>query len=177
MAKEIEYERTFLARHLPEELSGVEGVRMHDVMVPDTVRHPHLRLRHKGEMYVITKKQPVDAADSSEMLEETIPLDKEEFNALAGCSRKDIVKRRYNVTIGGYAAEVDVFGEKLQGLVLIDFEFGSNAEKAAFQVPAVCLADVSQEETLAGGFLAGKSYEDIEPVLKKYGYKKVEVIV
>lgn len=173
MAREIEYERTFLAKHIPQEIVGEEGTLLHDIMVPDTVRHPHLRLRQKGSKYVITKKYPLRDGDITEMVEETIPLDKEEFEALKKCSTKDIVKRRYNVAIDGYPAEVDVFEEKLRGLVLIDFEFSTSADKDAFIVPGVCLADVSQEEMLAGGILAGRSYDEIEPTLVKYGYGKL----
>ncbi len=175
MAKEIEYERTFLAKRLPDEIRGIDGVLLHDIMIPDTIRHPHLRLRQRGDAYVITKKYPIDDGDKTEMIEETIPLDKIEFEALQKCSTKDITKYRYNVTIRGYSAEVDVFEEKLQGLVLIDFEFGSSAEKDAFVVPDICLADVSQEEMFAGGMLAGKSYEDIESTLKKYDYGRISI--
>lgn len=173
MATEIEYEKTYLAKQLPEEVAGSEGVLLYDIMVPDTVRHPHLRLRQRGDSYTITKKVPLHDNDSTEMLEETIALEQAEFEAIKICSTKDIVKRRYNVTIGGYPAEVDVFEEKLQGLVLIDFEFASSAEKDAFIAPDVCLVDVSQEEMIAGGILAGKSYEDIEPVLKQYNYERI----
>jgi len=40
-------------------------------------------------------------------------------------------------------------------------------------MPDFCLADVTQEEFLAGGFLAGKKYLDIQSFLDKHGYKKV----
>lgn len=173
MAQEIEYELTYLAKKLPDEIRGEKGLLIRDVYVPETVAHAHLRLRQKGDSYVITKKQPLQGGDPSENTEETIALDREEYDALAACSEKVVAKRRYNVTIGGYPAEVDVFEEKLNGLVEIDFEFASSKEKAAFVVPEICLADVTKEEAFAGGYLSGRSYEDIEPVLNKYGYKKI----
>ena len=49
MATEIEYELTFLAKKIPGEIKGVNGIPMHDIMVPDTVLHPHLRLRHQAD--------------------------------------------------------------------------------------------------------------------------------
>lgn len=173
MATEIEYERTFLAKIIPEEINKARGIPMHDVMVPDTAHHPNLRLRHQGDTFVITKEKPVQNGDATEMSEETIGLTKAEFEALASSSTKDIAKTRYKVEIDGYPAEVDVFGAQLTGLVLIDFEFGSKAERDNFTAPEVCLAEVSQEEFTAGGFLAGKSYEDIESELHKYDYKKI----
>ena len=175
MAKEIEYELTYLANKIPDEIKGMKGTLIRDVYVPETISHAHLRLRQKEERYVITKKQPIKNGDSSEQLEETILLEKDEYKALASCSRKVVAKRRYNVKLGGIPAEVDVFEERLKGLVEIDFEFSSAKEKQSFVPPAVCLADVTQEEAFAGGYLSGKSYEDIEPVLKKYGYKRLLV--
>jgi len=70
-------------------------------------------------------------------------------------------------------AEVDIFEGTLQGLVMIDFEFDSEENKHAFVIPDFCLADVTQEEWVAGGMLAGKSYEDIEKKLKRFGYQKI----
>ena len=173
MAYEVEYEKTYLAREIPAEVNGVDGVVLHDIMVPDTSRHPHLRLRHKGDKFTITKKVQLREGDSTEMSEETIPLEREEFEALEKCSTKQILKKRYEVVIDGYAAEVDIFGGALKGLVLIDFEFASKEEKDNFIPPTVCLADVSQEESTAGGYLAGKSYSDIKEFLDKYGYIKI----
>lgn len=175
MATEMEYELTYLVKRLPEEIEGMTGEYLSNTYVPETAKHAYLRLRQRGETYVITKKYLVSDADLSERVEETISLTKEEYEALVTSSTKNDMKWRYKVIIGGRVAEVDVHVGKLKGLVKIDFEFASNEEKAAFVAPEVCLADVTQEEAFAGGYLSGKSYEDIEPVLKKYGYKKLEV--
>lgn len=64
-------------------------------------------------------------------------------------------------------------GGKLKGLVLIDFEFSSSEQKEEFIMPDVCLANVSNLEFIAGGFIAGKSFEDIEHELDKFGYKRL----
>jgi len=77
--------------------------------------------------------------------------------------------------LAGRPAEIDVYHEKLAGLVVIDFEFDNEVEKNEFTTPDFVLADVTQDEAVAGGFLAGKSIEDIMPLLDKYGYKKMEV--
>lgn len=175
MAKEIEYEKTYLAKRLPEGLSSAKSVLIRDVYVPESARHAMLRLRAKDDDYVITKKTILHGTDSSTMSEETIPLSAEEYTAHANCSTKSFVKRRYFVQIDGHSAEVDVYDETLKGLVVIDFEFLSEEQKEKFIMPEVCLADVTQEEGIAGGMLAGKSYEDIEQLLKQYGYERLEV--
>jgi CYTH domain-containing protein len=172
---EIELEHTYLARHLPEELKGATPKRLIDVYIPEvTNTHPHLRVRKKGDMYEITKKSPLHQGDSSVMVEQTIPLDRVEFEHLSHASTVRIVKDRYNVTIDNYPAEVDVFQEDLRGLVLIDFEFTTVEEKRSFVAPEICFADVTQEDFIAGGLLAGKTYADIEGDLKRFGYRLIE---
>ena len=66
-----------------------------------------------------------------------------------------------------------MFEEGLKGLVLVDFEFSDVDEKNKFKTSDSMLADVTPEEFIAGGMLAGKRYEDIERELKKYGYKRI----
>jgi len=174
MSIEIELEKTYLVKSLPAGIENAKSVLIRDIYIPESAGHAHLRLRQKDDTYVITKKQPVTGNDSSHQSEHTIELEKEEFEALAKCSTKDFVKRRYFMELSGRPAEVDVYHEKLAGLVVIDFEFDGEAEKDEFTTPDFVLADVTQDESVAGGFLAGKSIEDIMPLLDKYGYKKLE---
>lgn len=174
MATEIEYEKTYLLKRLPEGIENAASVTIRDTYIPVTANHANLRLRAKNDTFVLTKKTPVNNGDSSVQYEHTIVLTKDEYDAIASCSTKDFVKRRYFMKIAGRDAEIDVYGEKLQGLAVIDFEFATEEEKDAFVMPDICLADVTQEEAIAGGYIAGKSYEDIAVVLQKYGYRKLE---
>jgi CYTH domain-containing protein len=175
MATEIEFEKTYLLKSLPAGIEKADSVIIHDILVPDTAYHPCLRLRHKGDKYMITKKCPVSGNDSSMQYEHTIELTKDEFEALANCSTKDFIKKRYFMELADRPAEVDIYHEKLEGLAVVDFEFDSEEEKDAFEMPDFVLADVTQEEATAGGYLAGKSIDDIMPLLAKYEYKKLEV--
>jgi adenylate cyclase len=170
----LELELTFLAARVPGELHHAQGKAMLDIYVPELgVPHPRLRLRQRGDLFEITKKLPVASGDASAHSETTIPLTEAEFEALAPSSSKHVTKTRYNITLDGHDAEVDVFGGDLSGLVLIDFEFATEAEKAHFSPPDVCLADVTQEDFIAGGLLAGKTYADIEPELDRLNYRRL----
>jgi CYTH domain-containing protein len=170
----VELELTFLARDLPIEIKGAQGKQLVDIYIPETEGiHPRLRLRQKGDHYEITKKIPAAPGDASAHHEITIPLSKEEFEALAPSSSKRVVKTRYNVEIDGHRAEVDAFQENLAGLVVIDFEFDDEKAKLQFVAPSICLADVTQEDFIAGGLLAGKRYSDIEPELKRFNYTRI----
>lgn len=173
---EIELELTYLASKIPDELSGVSPDRLVDIYIPDTgVDHPHLRLRKKGDVCQITKKVPATDGDASTQIEMTIPLDEQEFAALSVSSTKQVVKDRYNVTIDGHPAEVDVFLDGLGGLILIDFEFTDQASKQNFIPPDICKTDVTQEDFVAGGMLAGKTYADIESDLQRLGYQPIKL--
>ena len=173
MSQQIERERTFLAKELPQEIKTTEPTRIVDIYIPDTPAHSHLRLRQNGKTYEITKKTPVAAGDASEHIEQTIPLTEEEFAALSRCSAKRVAKDRYRVVIDDILAEIDVFIEDLAGLVLIDFEFNTEDEKDNFIPPSIALADVTQENFIAGGLLAGKTYDTIAPELARFCYKKL----
>ena len=174
MTQEVELELTFLAKELPESIKTAKPTRIVDIYIPDTPEHSHLRLRQKGEKYEITKKTPVVEGNASEQIEQTISLTREEFFALSSCSKKRVAKDRYTVEIEGRVAEIDVFIDELKGLVLIDFEFSTVDEKSAFKTPSVVLADVTQEDFIAGGLLAGKTYSDIASELERFNYRRVK---
>lgn len=174
MTQEIELELTFLAKELPKDIKKAKPTRIIDIYIPDTPKHSHLRLRQKGDKYEMTKKMPIAEGDASEQIEQTILLTKDEFVTLSSCSKKRAAKDRYKVKIEGKMAEIDVFIDELKGLVLIDFEFNTIDEKSAFKIPSVVLADVTQEDFIAGGLLAGKTYSDIASELEHFNYRRVE---
>ena len=168
----IELEKTYLAKFIPGGLKDKK--EMLDIFIPKNSVHPILRIRKNGEQFEITKKYPVEDGDASKQHEFTIKLTKEEFEELSLIEGKRTEKHRYKLDHQGREAEVDIFQGKLKGLVLIDFEFKTEEEKEIFEMPDFCLAEVTQEEFLAGGMLCGKSYEEVEENLNRFGYKKID---
>ena len=120
-----------------------------------------LRLRQKGTQYELTKKVNIDPQDLSLQDEYTIPLTKQEFERLRTVNGREVVKDRYEVPFGKYTLEVDVFRGDLEGLIIIEVEFKNQAERDAFVVPEYFGADVTQENVVAGAYLAGKRYGDL----------------
>ncbi len=173
MADSVELEVTYLAKRLPDGLENCESKEILDIYLPAAARHPTLRVRRDGKRFMITKKEPVRDGDASRQLEQTIPLTEEEFGDLDRLKGKRVRKERYFYGHGKRTAEIDVFKDGLEGLVLVDFEFDSVEEKDAFRMPEFCLADVTQEEFLAGGALCGKGYQDIEEKLSEFNYSKI----
>jgi len=170
----IELERTYLARETPVELEKCEHKTIIDIYIPRESKHPSLRLRKNGDRYRLTKKEPVNIGNNSEMKEETIVLTEREFNSLnKDIKGKRVKKVRYQYKYKNNTAEIDIFQENLKGLILVDFEFNTTEEKNNFKMPDFCLVEVTQEEFIAGGMLCGKSYKDINDKLEKFEYKKL----
>ena len=168
----IELEKTYLVKELPD-LTNCEYKDMLDIYIPKAAGHPVLRIRKNGDKYEMTKKQPVQG-DPSKQLEQTIPLTKIEFDELAQLEGKRTHKKRYYFEYGGRMAEVDVFLDALEGLVVVDFEFEKEEEKDAFKMPPFCLVDITPEEFIAGGMVCGKSYSELEADLARFNYKKID---
>lgn len=170
----IEIEKTYLAKFLPNNMASCEQKELLDVYIPASSPHPKLRLRKVGDSFEITKKVLVDKNDVSQQNEKTIDLTKDEFEELLKAGGKKVRKIRHYFEHKGKKIEMDVFKDGLSGLVLVDVEFDSVEEKNKFQIPDFCLAEVTQEDFLAGGMLCGKIYQDIEENLVKFGYRKIQ---
>lgn len=172
---EVELERTFLLKYKPEGLEKSPSCEIIDIYFPAEARHPVLRLRSRnGKEFEITKKSQINENDLSEQEEHTITLSQREYSALAKAKGKKIHKKRYYYKMpNGQKAEVDIFLDGLAGLNVVDFEFKTRKEKEKFTAPDFCLAEITPDEQLAGGILAGGDYSKIEKHLEQYNYKKI----
>jgi CYTH domain-containing protein len=169
----LELERTYLAKSIPDNLLSCDSKKIIDLYIENGGDHPNLRARQNGQKFEITRKVPVAEGDASRQNETTIVLVEEEFVSLLTSKNRKTEKTRYCYKYQNLYAEVDVFEGELQGLVVVDFEFDSEDQKNAFNIPDFCLAEVTQELFIAGGMLAGKTYTDIEVELQRFGYKKL----
>lgn len=169
----IELERTFLAKEIPDGLKNCKFKEVIDIYIPKSSEHPKLRIRKNGNKYEATKKEPVDEADKTVLREQTIGLTEAEFETLRKLEGKVVHKIRYDYDYKSNTAEVDVFQGALKGLVVVDFEFDNEDEKNKFEMPEFCLIDIKNEVFIAGGMICGKSYEDVEKELNRFGYKKL----
>lgn len=170
----IELEKTYLAQILPEGLGDCKHKEIIDVYIPKEDEHPKLRLRRNGDRFELTKKEPIREGDASHQEEQTIKLTEVEFNALnSQIKGKRTHKFRYFYDYNGYVAEFDVFQDALTGLVVVDFEFETIKDKDAFTMPDFCLADVTQEQFIAGGMICGKTYADIAKDLDRFDYRRL----
>lgn len=173
---EIEIEVAYLVTGIPQEISTSRVKRITDIYLSDSSDLlTKLRLRQNGDTYELTKKVVVDPSDLSTQHEYTVPLTKAEFTILKGAGGREVTKDRYTFSLAGHTAELDVFCGGLEGFAIIEFEFANSEARDAFVPPACCGAEVTQEDFIAGGELAGKSYQDIETELSKFNYEPLSI--
>lgn len=170
-----EIEFTYLAKYLPEGLASCEHKEVIDGYVPSNRENMSLRIRRIGDKFEITKKEPKDESNISEQVEQTIPLNPQEYDVLMRAPVKQLRKIRYYYDYQGKRAEFNVFQGALGGLVVVEVEFKNTAERDAFAMPDFCIVEITNEDFIAGGMLAGKSYADIEPELARFNYEKLKL--
>lgn len=158
--QELEIEKRFLVPQdkleiLKSHIIPGSKTNMNDVYIPNGDAHKDLRLRQKGEKYMITRKRPVKEGDSTTMLETTIELSEWEFAALAKGIESNVEKERYQVDVSEWRGELDIFKGRHSGLTVVEFEFQNEADLADFEANAdLGLIDITNIEWLAGGRLA-----------------------
>jgi CYTH domain-containing protein len=173
MARELE--RTFLARQIPGDLLKSRIADIEDYYIPALTGQPRLRARRVNGAYELTKKTPL--SDASVHLEETLQLDAREFETIRKCAVGPVTKRRYRIDRDGREFQIDVFDDQLKGLVLVEVEFADESDMASFVPPAdLCRADVTTEDFIAGGRLAGMSLADIGAQLSRFGYEPLSLV-
>lgn len=171
---ELEIEVAYLVTSLPEEISTASVKRITDIYLSDSSDLlTKLRLRQNGDTYELTKKVVVDPSDLSTQQEYTVPLTEAEFIQLKAAGGREVTKDRYTFSLADHTAELDVFRGDLEGFAIIEFEFPSAEARDAFTPPDCCGADVTQEDFIAGAYLAGLSYADIADNLAAYSYQPV----
>jgi adenylate cyclase len=144
-----EIERKFLVLDLPPELRGAR---------PDHIRQGYLvlepvevRVRSRGgQPHELTLKS-VGGLSRAEV---NVALTPEQFEELWPLVERSIDKQRTVLQLEGRTVEVDVYGGKLEGLVVAEVEFATEAEAQAFAPPAWLGAEVTSDLRFRNAALA-----------------------
>jgi adenylate cyclase len=131
MSESVEIELAYLVKRLPLNISGLQHRRIEQGYISEGLEP--LRVRRDGNGYELTKKfvLPDDARK-----EVTIQLDKQEFETLWRVCGNTLSKERYLCPLdGGLTAEIDIYLGLLRGLVKVEVEFPSIAERNSFSPP------------------------------------------
>jgi CYTH domain-containing protein/CHAD domain-containing protein len=174
----LEIERKFLLVEAPGWLENLPAVSIEQgyLALADEVE---VRLRRVGARRLLTIKK-----GSGEIREEVeLEVDPAQFEALWPLTESQrLTKKRYRAALGeGLEAEVDVYGGRLEGLLVVEIEFPSEQRSREFSPPAWLGEEVTGDPAYANRNLAvnggvkkrargGKAHRDS----RSYGLERQE---
>lgn len=161
----MEIERKFQIKELPKELGQYKKKEIEQGYL---CTGPVVRIRKSNEDYILTYKSRIGLNNISNVAltceEVELPLTREAYEHLKEKVDDHLIKKtRYLIPLkGGYTAELDVFHNRLDGLVFVEVEFPSEEEAAAFQPPNWFGLDVSFDQRYKNNYLVKfDSYHDV----------------
>jgi CYTH domain-containing protein/CHAD domain-containing protein len=144
----VERERKWLVRELPELDDGVP-LRQGYLAIDGAVS---VRVRDAGKG---NRTLTLKAGAGTSRTELEWPIDRDEFDAAwPATDGRRVVKTRYRIPLGEHTVEVDVFGDRLDGLVVAEVEFDSDEALVAFDPPAWFGREVSDDLRYANASMA-----------------------
>jgi adenylate cyclase len=159
---DIERESTFLLNTIPTNLTDWKKEYTKDTYLPPDAGHPMIRLRKRGESLFMTKKYPKVAGDFGTMVEETINLLDYEYKFLEKNLAGNVLeKTRYSKKFDGYTIEIDEYLGDLSPLKVMDIEWDGEIQDLDLSSYDIN-KEITQQNSLAAGNLAGKKYSEIE---------------
>lgn len=173
--KELEIEKTFLAKHIPSDLNNTSYSSIEDYYLPVMDGKNRIRIRKQDDLIEFTKKSPAEKWNHAINNEETILLTEKEFENFSYIPCQKIIKKRYNYFYDKVRYEVDIFEWDLEGLVMIDVEFSNRDELENFKAPKFCLCDVTQDAEIAWNKLIWKTFKDLEKFFESKGYSRLKL--
>ena len=146
----VEIERKFLLARGPGELPAGEAIEQgYLAIAPDGVE---VRIRRRAGRATLTVK----SGPAHVRVEEELEIDDRRFEALWTLTEgRRIAKTRHLVPLpDGLTAELDVYGDALEGLLVAEIEFSSLEASAAFDPPAWLGREVTGDARYANQSLA-----------------------
>jgi adenylate cyclase len=144
-----EIERKFLVRDLPEELRNHPADHIRQGYL--SLEPVEVRIRSRaGRPHELTVK----SGDGMTRSEVNVPLTCEQFDELWPLVGRSIEKERTVLQQGEWTVEVDLYAGKLDGLVVAEVEFGTEAEAHGFRPPAWFGVEVTSDPRFRNAALA-----------------------
>jgi len=144
-----EIERKFVVDRLPDEIAA--GASQHIRQGYLSIEPAAVRLRSRDDAtYELTVKSP----GGLRRAEVNLPLTADQFEELWPLVQRSVEKHRALHEIDGGTAEIDVYHGKLDGLVVVEVEFQSEADAQAFTPPAWFGVEVTEDPRFRNSSLA-----------------------
>ena len=153
----MEIEKKYRIKKMPEDLSLYEKKEIEQGYL---CASPVVRIRRSNERYILTYKSKMgvetSAADTRVNEEVEVPLSKEGYEHLREKIDNFLIyKTRYLIPLTcGHLVELDVFHDRLEGLVFAEVEFSDEEDALGFQPPDWFGENISQDERYTNSFLS-----------------------
>ncbi|MFC1754262.1 hypothetical protein ACFL96_12880 [Thermoproteota archaeon] len=127
--KQLELERIFLAKELPQDLKNPVLIKVGDFH--DSDRVDSLKIKQKGDMCFLIKKE----GDGGKRMEHIIPITQGEFDVIYPSATIKHSKKRYMYPLGKRICEIDIYDDGLFGYVRLEVEFDNENDMNGFEPP------------------------------------------
>lgn len=146
----MEIERKFLVKEMP----CLDGCEKSEIVQGYISLTPETRIRKRDNQYYLTIKGEGDVVREET---ESVVSEKEGKELFSQVESKLIEKTRYLINIGKYIAELDIYKNHLEGLVVVEVEFETEQEAENFTPPTWFGEDISKNKEYRNKVLAYKS--------------------
>jgi CYTH domain-containing protein len=133
-----EIERKFKVEALPEQMLGPGSAIQQGYLSVEPVE---IRLRAQDGGHELTVK----SLGGLRRVEVALPVAPEQFDELWPLATAFVEKTRHRVEVGDAIAELDVYGGKLAGLLVVEVEFVSEEQASRFRNAALAQAEAVPE--------------------------------
>lgn len=153
----VEIERKFLVDEAWSPPAGVEPTDIRQGYLTEAARGgTEVRVRARNDTLLMTVKRDRAGEGASVRDEVEFPIEAGVFEDLwAMTEGHRIEKLRYEVPVGEYTAEIDVYSGRNSGLRVVEVEFDSEEAASGFEPPTWFGADVSGDPRYSNRLLAG----------------------
>ena len=147
----IEIERKFLVKSLPDDLSGFKCYSIKQGYISTD---PTIRLRQRDDSYILTVKGAASLGGLNRA-EFELPLSAQQFEKLwEKVETGTIVKKRYLIPLDNdLTAELDIYDEQLKGFMNVEVEFSTIKDAVIFDPPSWFGAEVTEDRRYSNASL------------------------
>ncbi|MCD7826697.1 MAG: CYTH domain-containing protein [Clostridiaceae bacterium] len=153
----MEIEKKFRVKRLPERLGQYRKKEIEQGYLCDD---PVVRIRRSNDRYLLTYKSTFGIecqnSDTRVNQEVEVPLSREGYLHLREKTDHYLIyKTRYLIPLpDGHTGELDVFHDRLEGLVFVEVEFENETQAEQFEPPEWFGDNVSKDKRFTNSFLS-----------------------
>ncbi|MEA2006987.1 MAG: hypothetical protein U9O20_02390 [Patescibacteria group bacterium] len=174
MKKQIELELAWLVKNMPKDLEDCPSFEIVQGYLPcDDDQIKDERVRKKKGIFTHTKKRfAVSSQETGFCEEETKKISEGEYLRLMEKGDKKVRKKRYLYPLeSDLIAEIDVYKDNLDGLVVVEVEFSDIEGLKKFDPPEWFGKEVTDSLGVYPPHIANLTFEEVNQINQNYEQK------